>query len=171
MRTTAYALCCIILCALAGAGNAFSFGEGVLGLKGEYTFFIKPDPNSCVTYYQRLVPCVKKQTIMVDVPVKTRPLAPVPVPREYLQRVAVAENPAGCAEGSTPCVQCFPQSRCSPGSKTCVGPQLMPVPVGTPNIQPRCITRKVMRPQWFAVQEHPLPPQPTRRIRKVDPRG
>ncbi|MBI4964786.1 MAG: hypothetical protein HY913_16035 [Desulfomonile tiedjei] len=155
----------VVLVAIASlilASQACAFGEDILALTGQYTFFIKPDPCSNTTYYQKLVPCLAEET--VPVPRPTVRVYPVPVPAPQRLPIIVSESPVGCAEGSGPCVQCFPQASSKPGSKQVLGPRPLPVPVPGTEIVPRHVTRPVLRPQWFAVTEIPAPPRPVRKV-------
>lgn len=155
----------MLLSVLLSSG-AFAAGEDLLALKGEYTFFINPEPGSCVTYYQKMVPCIVKETVMVPKKV-IRPL-PLPVPTFQRQPVLRSEIPVGCAEGAGPCVECYPKPVCGPAYKNVMVPRFIPIPVPDIELVPKCITRKVMRPQWFAVTETPRPPK---KIRKVGAGG
>jgi len=141
---------------------AYAFGEDILAHTGQYTFFIKPDPGSCSTYYQKMVPCLAKET--VPVPRPTVRVYPVPVPMPQKRPIIISESPVGCADGSGPCVECFPQASCIPDRKEVMVPQPIPAPVPGTEIVPQCITRPVLRPQWFAVTEFPAPPQPIRKV-------
>lgn len=147
----------VALASVAMTSQAWSFGEDVLACTGQYTFFIKPDPTSCITYYQKMVPCVAEHTIPVPRPVA--PVYPVPVPRGQKQRVLVTERPVGCAEGAGPCVTCFPRTVHRPGVQDVIVPRMVPVPVPGIDIVPVSVTRPVMRPQWFEVTESPMPPR------------
>lgn len=148
------------------SSGAFAAGEELLALKGEYTFFIKPEPGSCVTYYQKMVPCIAKETILV--PKKVVRTLPLPVPTFQRQPILRSEIPIGCAEGAGPCVQCAPKPVCAPAYKDVLVPRMVPIRVPDVELVPKCITRRVMRPQWFAVNEVPRPPK---KIRKVGAGG
>ncbi len=148
------------------SSGAFAGGEGLLALKGEYSFFINPEPGSCVTYYQKMVPCIAKETIFV--PKKVVRTLPLPVPTFQRQPILRSEIPVGCAEGAGPCVECAPKPVCGPGYKNVLVPKMIPVRVPTVEWVPKCVTRKVWRPQWFAVNEVPRPPK---KIRKVGAGG
>jgi len=141
---------------------AGAFGEDILAHTGQYTFFINPEPGSCITYYQKMVPCLAKETVPVPAPAVQ--VYPVPVPRPQKLPVMISESPVGCAEGSGPCVQCFPQASCKPAKKEVMVPQPVPVPVPGVEMAPKCVTRPVLRPQWFAVTEIPAPPRPIRKV-------
>ncbi|MEW6532606.1 MAG: hypothetical protein AB1473_17380 [Thermodesulfobacteriota bacterium] len=156
-----------LIVSLALAGSALAFGEEILAAKGEYTFFIKPDPKSCVTYYQKMVPCVKNETVII--PRKFEQTFPHPVLARQKERVLVTETPVGCAEGSGPCVHCFPQPTCRPETRAPVVPRIVPVNVVTVVPEPICVPRRIKLPQWFAVEEHPLPPPV--KVRKVGAGG
>lgn len=157
---------CILLACLAlvtTAAPAFAFGEDILAACGRYNFFIKPDCTSGVTFYQKMVPCVERKTVGVPRPVvETYPL---PVPSRQRQRVLVTETPVGDACGVTPCINCFPKPVCKPGTKDVLVPSIVPLRVPTLAIQPKCVDRPIKLPQWFAVEEHPLPPP--QKVRKV----
>jgi hypothetical protein len=133
-----------------------------LAHSGQYTFFIKPEPGSCITYYQKMVPCIAEETIPVPRPVA--PAYPVPIPIGQRQPVMISERPVGCAEGSGPCLKCFPQALSKRDVKEVIAPQVIPVPVPGIDIVPRHVERPVLRPQWFEVTESPLPPQPVRKV-------
>jgi len=149
----------LAFCSLTFASQLFAFGEDMLALTGQYTFFIKPVPGWDVTFYQKMVPCVAQETL----PVARRVVQtyPLPIPAMRRQPITVTETPVGCAQGSGPCVECFPMPSCTPASKEVPVPLV--VSVGVPGIElaPRCVTRPVMLPQWFAVTEQP------RDVRKV----
>jgi len=147
---------------LAVTSQALAFGEGVLAQTGQYTFFIRPEPASCITYYQKLVPCVAEETI--PVPRRVTPVFPLPVPAIRNQPVMISERPVGCAEGAGPCVQCFPKASHKRYAHRIVDPRIVPVKVPDIEIVPRLVTRPVLRPQWFEVTESPLPPQPVRKV-------
>jgi hypothetical protein len=153
----------LALFAVAMTSQAMAFGEAVLAHTGQYTFFIKPEPASCITYYQKMVPCVAEHTI--PVPRAVAPVYPLPVPVGQKQRVMISERPVGCADGSGPCVQCFPKEVCKPGVKEVTVPRMVPVPIPGIDIVPVTVTRPVMRPQWFEVTESPLPPKPIGKVR------
>jgi hypothetical protein len=146
---------------LAVATGAFGFGEEILALKGEYTFFISPDPGSCRTYYQRMVPCIARPTVMV--PRKTVQVFPVPMVGPQPNPIWINERPVGCAEGAGPCVECTPKPLCYPGMKG-VGPVPVPVRVETVVYEPKCVARPVMLPQWFEVTESPRDRKPVRKV-------
>jgi hypothetical protein len=142
-----------------------AMGEDVLAQTGQYTFFINPHPGSCMIYYQKMVPCVATETIPIPRPlVQTYP-APFPVKRRV--PVVVSEEPVGCAVGAGPCVECYPHPSCRPETKEIWPPEIMPVSITSPAFTPRHVTRKIIRPQWFLVTEHPvLPvPKPIRKLR------
>jgi len=153
----------VALLAAFATSLAHAVGEDLLALQGQYTFFIKPDPTSHTTYYQKLVPCVETKPMLF--PRKIVETFPVPMPGRLKQPVIVTETPVGCAEGSGPCVQCFARPSSRPGTKDVTVPRFVPVRVPGIVMVPQCVTRRVVRPQWFAVQERPKP-QPAR-IRKV----
>ncbi|MGO9572246.1 MAG: hypothetical protein ACLP5H_32415 [Desulfomonilaceae bacterium] len=149
----------LAFCSLSLASQVFAFGEDMLALTGQYTFFIRPVPGWDVTFYQKLVPCVAQETV----PVARRVVEtyPLPIPAMHRQPITISETPVGCAQGSGPCVECYPKPSFRPASKDVATPRV--VPVGVPGIEltPKCVTRPVMLPQWFAVTEEP------RDIRKV----
>ena len=159
MRKTLSAISSLVFVLLCLSSQAFGFGEDVLAASGQYTFFIKPCPGSNVTYYQKMVPCVMTE----EVPV-LRPVAPVfPVPFSAVQRQPVTrmETPVGCAQGSSPCIECRPR----PSSVSASGEVVMPrmAPFKVPGFEPafKTVKRKIMLPQWFAVTEQP------KQVRKV----
>jgi hypothetical protein len=162
MSLNSRALLLLAILSLFSATYACAFGEGILAHSGQYTFFIKPDPCSHVTYYQKLVPCVAEE--VVPVPRPTMRVYPVPVPRAQRQPIMIAESPVGCADGSSPCVQCFPKATTKPGRKEVMVPQPIPVRVAGIDMVPRHVTRRVLRPQWFEVTEIPAPPKPIRKV-------
>jgi hypothetical protein len=149
----------LTLCSLSLASVALAFGENVLALTGEYTFFIRPVPGWDVTFYQKLVPCVAQDT--VPVPRRVVQTYPLPIPRMQRLPVTITETPVGCAQGAGPCVDCRPRPSQRPATKEVAAPMI--VPVGVPGIEvtPKAVTRRVMLPQWFAVTEEP------KNIRKV----
>lgn len=146
-----------VLLSMVFSSAALAEGEAILALTGQYTFFIKPDPGSCETYYQKMVPCVLEEHI----PVTHRVLPAYPVPFSSRRGVPVlrSEIPVGCADGSGPCVQCFPRPSCTPATHDMVVP--VPGRVSVPDlvIRPKTVTTRVMRPQWFKVREDPRPPR------------
>jgi hypothetical protein len=152
----------LTILSLVSVPYACAFGEDILAHSGQYTFFIKPDPGSCTTYYQKMVPCLAKETVPVPRPAVL--VYPVPVPTPQKRPIIVSESPVGCAEGSGPCVECFPQATCKPARKEVMVPRPIPVPVPGTQVVPQCVTRPVLRPQWFAVTEIPAPPQPIRKV-------
>ena len=121
-RNFSFALSLIVL-SVALSSSAHALGEDILAHTGQYTFFIKPDPTSCVTYYQRMVPCVEKKTI----PVARRIVEtfPVPVPVKRKHPVLLSETPVGCAIGAGPCIECFPKPSCRPGVKDVLVPRVI----------------------------------------------
>jgi hypothetical protein len=153
----------IALVSLAMTSQALAFGEDVLAHTGQYTFFIKPEPTSCITYYQKMVPCVAEETI--PVPKRVAPVYPFPVPVGQRQQVLVSERPVGCAEGAGPCVQCFPKDMKRTFSRDVPVPRMVPVRIPGIDIVPVTVTRPVMRLQWFEVTESPLPPRPIGKVR------
>jgi hypothetical protein len=141
-------------------------GEDILAQSGQYTYFIKPCPGSCLTYYQRMVPCVATETI--PVPTQVIRTYQIPVPAKLTVPTMVSEAPVGCAEGQGPCVTCCPKPSCHPGSKDLWGPRMMTVRVPEVHFTPKCVTRNIMLPQWFAVTEQPCRPQ---KVKKVGTEG
>lgn len=156
----------VLICSLAFSAVVYGFGENVLSRTGQYTFFIQPEPGSCTTYYQKMVPCVVKETIMVPRKVVNR--YPVPVPSVRRERVMISHTPVGCPEGSGPCVECSPKPSCYPATKDMIVPRIVGTPVTETVFVPKYVTRKVLLPQWFEVTEQPVPPKV---IRKVGNRG
>lgn len=151
------------LALLAAATPAFAVGEEILAATGRYTFFVKPDPTSCVTFYQKMVPCIERKT--VGVPRTVVETFPYPVPTTQKQRVLVTETPVGHACGANPCIQCIAKPVCQPGMKDVIVPSMVPVRVPTLVMQPKCVDRRIKLPQWFAVEEHVLPaPQKVRKV-------
>lgn len=163
-------LCPSLLCALAlvtAAVPALAAGEDILAASGRYTFFIKPDPASCVTFHQKMVPCIERKT--VGVPRTVVETYPLPVPSRQKQRVLVTETPVGDACGVTPCINCFPKPVCKPGTTDVIVPSIVPIRIPTLVIQPKCVERRIKLPQWFAVEEQPLPPP--QKVRKIHSPG
>lgn len=152
-----------IVFSAAVAAPAFSFGENILAATGQYTFFIKPDPVSHTTYYQKMVPCVVKDVVLV--PKRVSQTYPVPVPATRNMPTVIHETPVGCALGASPCVECFPKPSVRNASKEVIVPRMMPVRVPGVEYVPREVTRKVMLPQWFAVSEDLRPPSQVRKVR------
>lgn len=142
---------------------ALADGEAILALTGQYTFFIKPEPGSCETYYQKMVPCVLKKDI--PVPRRVVPVYPVPFSSERGVPTLRSEIPVGCADGCGACLQCFPRPSCRPATVDMVVPVVRPVPVPDLIVQPRCVTKRIMQPQWFKVKDDPRPPRKV--VRKV----
>ncbi len=153
----------LVFYSLSPTSQALAFGEDMLGLTGQYTFFIRPVPGWDVTFYQKMVPCVAQENL----PVARRVVQtyPLPIPAMQRQPITITETPVGCAQGSGPCVECRPMPSCTPGSKDVPTP--MVVPVGVPGIElaPQCVTRPVMLPQWFAVTEEPRNPRKVSKVR------
>jgi hypothetical protein len=147
-------LAAAIIAALAIPAHAV--GEEILAHTGQYTFFIKPDPSACVTYYQKLVPCIERKATPVVRPVIET--YPVPIAVIRGQRAMITETPVGCAGGCGSCLECYPTPTRRPGPKEVVEPHPIPVPVHGMNIDARWVQRPVKRPQWFMVEEHPMPP-------------
>lgn len=146
---------------------AFPFGEDVLAVQGEYTFFIKPDPCSDATFYQKMVPCVEKKTI--GVPRRIVERFPFPVPDRRRPPVLIEETPLGTPHGVSPCIECSPRPSCRPGRKDVIVPLVVDIRVPGVDIRPKCVSRKIRLPQWFMIKEHPKPP--SRKVTKVGPRG
>jgi hypothetical protein len=163
MRKTLNVGLMMLLIAVVSASACWAAGEDVLGLTGQYTFFIKPDPCSPVTYYQKMVPCVSRE--IIPVPRKVSLPYQVPVPGRQNLPSMVSETPMGCAEGQGPCTTCRPSPTSRPGTKEVWGPRMVTVRVPDVEFVPKEITRKVMLPQWFAVTEQPRPPQKIRKVR------
>jgi hypothetical protein len=152
----------ILVLSMALASSAVATGEEILGRTGQYTFFIKPLPCDSTTYYQKMVPCVAREMVLVPrVVMRTLPL---PVSARRPASTVITETPIGCAQGAEDCVTCYPQPSSRPGTKDLWGPRPIPVPVAYYEFTPREITRRVMLPQWFAVTEEVKQP---RKIRKV----
>jgi len=151
-----------VLC-MALVSHAFAFGEDVLAHTGQYTFFIKPEPGSHVTYYQKMVPCVAD--VPVPVPRRVVPVYPLPMARVQTEPVSISETPVGCALGQGPCVDCFPQPSQRVEPKGVVVPR--DIPISVPGIEPvpRCVKRPVLLLQWFEVREDPLPREQIQRVR------
>lgn len=154
-RNFSSALSVILLSAVL-ASSAYAFGEDILARTGQYTFFIKPDPTSHVTYYQKMVPCVKRKTI----PVARRiyETYPVPIPVTRRLPMVLSETPVFCEDGPGPHTRCFPRPSSRSASKDVPVPRMVPVRVPGLAIEPKDVTRRIMLPQWFAVEEIPKPP-------------
>lgn len=152
----------VILVIICSAGAGWAAGEEVLGRTGRYVFFIKPDPCSDVTYYQKLVPCVAEETIYV--PRRVFPVYHVPEPIRRRQAVLVTETPVGCALGEGPCVECFPKPTERRETREVWLPRPLEVRVPTVEWVPKKITKRIMLPQWFAVHEQPVPTPLVRKI-------
>jgi len=152
---------CMILATAVFSSAALAEGEDVLAFTGQYTFFIKPQPGSCVTYYQKMVPCVLEET--VTSPRHVKPVFPVPVSSTRGMPVVRTETPVGCADGVGPCLHCFPRPASRPGTTDLVVPVMRSVGVPTIEVVPRCVKQRVMRPQWFEVKETPRPPKGARK--------
>ena len=164
-RNFSLALSLIVLSA-ALASSAYAFGEDILACTGQYTFFIKPDPTSHVTYYQKMVPCVETKTI--PKPRRIVETYPVPLPATRKLPVLLSETPVVCPDGEDPCVECFPKPSAKSAFKDVVVPRIVPVRVPGLVSEPRTVTRRIMRPQWFAVEEiEKAPPRKIRKISKV----
>ena len=71
----------LILSFILSPYSAKAMGEDVLAQTGQYTFFIKPHPGACMTYNQKMVPCVATQTIPIPRPVVQTYPVPFPVKR------------------------------------------------------------------------------------------
>lgn len=147
---------------LAATPGAFAFGEPILALSGQYTFFTNPCPGSHTTYYQKMVPCVAKETIWV--PRKVVNTYPVPVASIRREPVTISETPVGCPHGSSDCVECAPRPSRYHLVKEVVGPRPVPTPITDIALVPRTVTRRVMLPQWFEVIEQAKPPKPIRKV-------
>lgn len=144
------------------ASSALAFGEGILAQTGQYSFFINPCPPGGPTYYQKLVPCVVKETIQV--PRTVFQTYPVPVPARQKVPTLVTEAPVGCAQGAGPCDTCYPKATEKKATGELWGPRMVMVRVPFVEFTPKEVTRRVMLPQWFAVTEEVRPVQ---KIRKV----
>ncbi len=143
--------------------SAKAMGEGVLAQTGQYTFFIKPQPGSHMSYYQKLVPCVAAETVSIPRPAVQRYPLPYPVKR-YLP-VIISEKPVGCAAKAGSCIECYPLESSRSERKEIWPPNIKPVRIRTPEFYPREVTRRILLPQWFSVTEYPLPPRPPAKIR------
>jgi len=148
--------------------SANAMGEDVLAHTGQYTFFVKPHPGACMTYHERMVPCVATQTVPISRPVVQT--FPVPFPVKRSLPVVASEKPVGCAFGAGPCVECYPHPSSRPGVKEIWPPELVPVSIASPAFAPHHVTRKIVLPQWFLVTEHPVAPFP-KPVRKLRPDG
>jgi hypothetical protein len=148
--------------------SAKATGEDVLAQTGQYTFFIKPHPGTCMTYHQKMVPCVATQTVPIPRPVVQT--YPVPFPVKRRVPVVISEEPVGCAFGAGPCVECYPSPSSRPQIKEIWPPEIRPVSITSPAFTVRHVTRKIMLPQWSLFTEHPAVPVP-KPIRKVGAGG
>ncbi len=137
------------------SSGALADGEAILALTGQYTFFIKPEPGTCETYYQKMVPCVLKKEI--PVPRRVVPAYPVPFSAERGVPALRSEIPVGCPDGVGPCLECFPRPSHRPVTLDMVVPVMRRVPVPDLVFQPKSVFKRVMRPQWFKVKEEPRP--------------
>ena len=158
----------LILSFILSPCSAKAMGEDVLAHTGQYTFFIKPHPGACMTYHQKMVPCVATQTI--PIPRAAVQTYPVPFPVKRSLPVVASEKPVGCAFGAGPCTECYPHPSSRPGIKEIWPPQIRPVSITGPEFTPHHVTRKIILPQWFLVTEHPVPPVP-KPVRKVGTGG
>jgi len=147
----------LIFCTAFLPCSANAMGEDVLSLTGQYTFFINPHPGSCMTYYQKMVPCVATKTIPIPRSVVQR--YPLPFPVKQGLPIVISEEPVGCAANCAPCVECYPKPSSKRGVKEIWPPQIKPVPISGPEFIPRQVTNRIMLPQWFLVTEHPVPPR------------
>jgi hypothetical protein len=155
-------LSCMVLLTVLSAVSAWAAGEEILARTGHYIFFIQPDPCTGVTYSQKLVPCVLEDTVYV--PRKVFPAYQVPEPVRRSQGVVVTETPVGCALGESPCVECFPRPTQRRETRDVWGPRPVAVRVPTLEWVPKKVTKKIMLPQWFAVQEQPIQRPPVRKV-------
>ncbi|MBM3302243.1 MAG: hypothetical protein FJY85_20110, partial [Deltaproteobacteria bacterium] len=151
-----------ILTSVAWSSLVQADGEAILGLTGQYTFFIKPEPGSPCTYYQKMVPCVLEET--VPIPRQSKVVFPVPEASRRGMPVLRSETPVGCADGSGPCLHCFPKPSCRPATSDVVIPVMRQVSVPILEVGPRCVKKRVMRPQWFEVTDIPRPPKGVRKV-------
>lgn len=143
-----------LVLSIAFSGYAMAFGEDVLAATGQYTFFIKPYPGCPLTYYQKMVPCKMKQTVFRSNPIVER--YPVPVPKRGGRPVIVTETPAGWSDCDS-CIECFPKPLQYRGRGEALLSRNVPIPVTFDMITPKTVERRVRRPQWFAVEEKPIP--------------
>jgi len=146
--------------------TALAAGEEVLAATGQYSFFINPCPTAGMTYYQKMVPCVIRET--VQIPKKVFQSYSVPVPVRQNVPTLVTEAPVGCPQGACEDATCYPKPTQRPGTREMWLPKMVTVRVPYVEFTPREITRKVMFPQWFAVTEEP---RPARKVRKVHTGG
>lgn len=153
----------VVILLLIYIGPVHPFGEDVLTRCGEYTFFINPHPGSHVTYYKKMVPCRAEKTI--PVPRRIFQTYFVPVPRLRPEPILISETPIGHAKGEGAHVRCFPRPSVRPGTKEVVAPRMAQVRVPELVPQPRTVVKRVMLPQWFAVQE--LPKRPPIKVRSL----
>ncbi len=153
----------VVLLSVIFASVALGEGEAILALTGQYTFFVKPHPGSCETYYQKMVPCVLEKHI--PVPRRVVPVYPVPFSSKRRVPVLRSEIPVGCADGSGPCLQCFPKPSCRPATHSMAVPVPKRIPVPDLIIQTKTVKERVIRPQWFKVKDDPRPPRKV--VRKV----
>ncbi|MDQ7782640.1 MAG: hypothetical protein RDU20_07165 [Desulfomonilaceae bacterium] len=156
-------LALVMLMAMILPAGALAEGEAILALTGQYTFFIKPEPGSCETYVQKMVPCVLEKEI--PVPRRVVPVYPVPFSSKRGLPVLRSEIPVGCPDGAGPCVHCYPKPSFRSATHDVVVPVVRGVPVPDLVIQPKVVRERVMRPQWFKVREDPRPPRKV--VRKV----
>ncbi len=148
-----------------------AYGEDVLAHTGEFTFFIKPEPGSCRTYTQKMVPCVEKKTVPQERLINQT--YPVPIPGSVTKPTLITETPMG-RKGKPGCLQCFPKSSIQRSAKKMVAPRIIPVNVKGVLLSPKCVSRKIMKPVWFEFYEKPAPPKRPTKVkypRKVGPRG
>ena len=142
--------------------SIMAMGEDILGMSGQYTFFIKPHPGSHITYYQRMVPCVATKPVPVPGPVVQT--FPVPFPVKRGLPAVISEVPVGCAIGAGECVDCYPRPSRRPATKEIWVPQPLPISVRGMEFIPRPVTNRIILPQWFAVTEQPVAPRPVRKV-------
>lgn len=136
---------------------AQGYGEGVLALTGQYTFFVKPYPGQPITHYQKVVPCVSRKSLQNLRPHYTTVHVPYGARRK--QPIIVVETPLSMGHGPDPSITCLPKPRQHSMWTDVEVPRTRPTRVRILAPSSSMVSRRIVMPYWFEVREE-LRPSP-----------
>lgn len=135
--------------------GAQGYGEDVLALTGQYTFFVRPHPGQPITYYQKAVPCVSRKSVQNLR--SHHATVHVPYGAKRRQPIIVVETPLPMGHGPNQSISCFPKPRQHSMWRDVRVPETRPTRVLIRQPSSRMASRRIVLPYWFEVREEPRP--------------